>query len=122
MRKILHSNITTVALIAVCLWLAHGAWSVTLQRRTAERTAKDLAGKIAQMEREHALLEGMAEYFQSQEYLDKQARLKLNYKLADEKAVFVYPDAGGDRTASASAPQDSSPLARFWKWLYHGFR
>jgi len=52
------------------------------------------------------------DYYQSREYLERQARIRLNYKKPGEKVVYVY-----DRSSPSSSPA-SGPLAPEHKsWL-----
>lgn len=69
------------------------------QRAEVSRQLEDLEAKIAAVEKEGERKERMADYLNSESYLEKQARLRLNLKKEGEEVVFVYRN---DDSAKAS--------------------
>src|SRR3989344_1794274 len=59
--------------------------AVQKQASGVEKTIKTLEERKEELERNSA-------YLNSEAYLERQARLKLNVKKPDEKVVFVYKD------------------------------
>ncbi|MBI2063680.1 MAG: septum formation initiator family protein [Candidatus Yanofskybacteria bacterium] len=58
------------------------------------RELGNLNHKIDEAEKNSLELEELSDYLKSNAYLERQARLKLNYKKPDEKVVFVYRKTG----------------------------
>lgn len=57
---------------------------------SVRREITNVSQKISELEREREETERLAEYFQSSAYLEKQARIKLNYKKPGENVVYIY--------------------------------
>lgn len=78
--------------------------------------------KIAELNRAGSELEKQRAYLSSNAYLERQARLQLNYKKPDENAVFVYKKS----TEIAIPPQARANLGarileKFKKWWHSWF-
>jgi len=84
----------------------------------ATKEIENLDRKIAEIERSRSELEKLGDYLKNPAYLERQARLKLNYKKPDENVVFIYKNQyNQDRIASPSFVEDPKPLANWQKWL-----
>lgn len=55
-----------------------------------KRQLEDLRDKIGALEKEEERQKNLVEYLNSESYLEKQARLRLNLKKEGEEVVFVY--------------------------------
>lgn len=55
-----------------------------------KRQLGDLRDKIGALEKEEERQKNLIEYLNSESYLEKQARLRLNLKKEGEEVVFVY--------------------------------
>lgn len=60
------------------------------RKTEVSRQLEDLEAKIAAVEKEGERKERIADYLNSESYLEKQARLRLNLKKEGEEVVFVY--------------------------------
>ena len=98
--------------------------------RAAEKEANGLKQKIDETDKALAQLDKSAEFIGSDNYLEREARQKLNYKNPDEKVVYVYgnqynqnPDGNAQTTApvTASVSQQTSNFwqawQKIWGWL-----
>ena len=54
------------------------------------RQLGDLKAKIEALKKEELRQAGLSEYFKTQGYLEKQARIRLNLKKEGEEVVFIY--------------------------------
>jgi cell division protein FtsB len=116
MLRLLNYKLFSVVLAAAVLWLGISAFDVGVQRRRVQGEARDLAGRLQALEKENQFLSRSGEYFKSELFLERQARLKLNYKLPGEQVVFVY-----DAVASSQPHTFSDELAvmeNYKKWWY----
>ena len=81
---------------------------------------KDLKSRIVDLENNNKFLASSSAYFASDAYLERQARLKLNYKLSDEQVAFVYKDTSV-KIASPSKEFKSKlvEMPNWKKWWYY---
>ena len=120
MPEILHRKIVTVMLVAALFWLGRSVWLEHRQRADVSAQVHELESKVAQFQHDNQSLASASAYFRSDSYLERQARLKLNYKLADEQVAFVYKG-----TASRSAGPEETfreqvlKMPDWKKWWYY---
>src|SRR3989344_5582387 len=60
------------------------------QKIETGKQLKDLESKIEALEKEEERQKSLSEYLNTESYLEKQARLRLNFKKEGEEVVFVY--------------------------------
>lgn len=114
MLKILNYKITAVVLFILLGWFSLSAWQAHVQSRQVTRRADELEAEIRTLEQDNETLGLAQEYFKSPAFLERQARLKLNYKEPGEEVVFIYnstassqPEAPGKRIKA---------MANYRKW------
>lgn len=118
MRNILRRKILVVALALLLVWLGASAYRVYRQRSAVMAQLGDIESKVSNLEQDNQRLASSSAYFASGEYLEREARLKLNYKPADEQVAFVYQS-----TASGSPAPSASASVPFWRsWFDYLFR
>lgn len=117
MLKILNYKSFAVVLVAAVLWFGVSALDVAVQKGRIKKEVKDLSGKIERLERENQFLGRSGEYFRSDSFLERQARLKLNYKLPDEKVVFVYDVAASGQQWTFQ--DELRVMENYRKWWYY---
>ncbi len=117
MPNFLHRKVLSLLLIAVAVWLGRGLWVAYGDRSGVQEQLADIQDKVEKARQDNQQLASSSAYFKSDSYLEKQARLKLNYKLPDEQVTFIYPDKS-DHVASVSVPTSGG-----WKsWFYKIFK
>ncbi|MEK7645941.1 MAG: septum formation initiator family protein [Patescibacteria group bacterium] len=117
---LLQSKIITIGLLALLVWLGYRSWQIKDQRAETDSQVKELESRVADLERSNQFLASSSAYFASDAYLERQARLKLNYKLADEQVAFVYKDTSVK--IASSSQEFKTQLAEMpnWKkWWYY---
>ncbi len=107
-----------VILVLVVAWLGNAAYRVHAQRVAVQIQLDDLNARLSHVQSDAGQLASASAYFQSDEYLEKQARLKLNYKLPDEQVVFVYPDKGVPASASLASASMGFSVGSWFKKLF----
>jgi cell division protein FtsB len=118
LKSVLQSKLFT-ALAA----LAIGFFLVLIFRlfpsfKTVSQEVKNLDKKIVETEKELSELEKLSNYFKNPAYLEREARLKLNYKRPGENVVFVYRNQSLQNQAENSNSIKPSPVLPNWqKWL-----
>ena len=96
--KILQSRwFTAVAVVLIGFFLI-SLIKIQPALTTTQKELNNLNKKIAEAERSASELERLKDYLQSDAYLERQARLKLNYKKQDENVVYVYTRENGNKT------------------------
>lgn len=89
------------------LFFGLGVYRLWLEVVAVNKETDNLKRKIDETNKTVAELENSKEYLQNPAYLERQARLRLNYKKPDEKVVFVYrspynqnPETANQRSSS----------------------
>ena len=85
---------------------------------TVSQEVNNLDQKIAEAEQNLSELQKLGDYFKSVAYLEREARLKLNYKKPGESVVFVYKNQHiQSPTETNNATKSSTILPNWQKWL-----
>ncbi len=85
---------------------------------TVSQEVNNLDQKIAEAQNDLSELQKLGDYFKSVTYLEREARLKLNYKKPGESAVFVYKNQHAQDPAKPDDATKSSLMLPNWqKWL-----
>ncbi|MBX4190402.1 septum formation initiator family protein [Candidatus Parcubacteria bacterium] len=120
MRRLLNSKLTMVGVLFLIIWIGFGLIKIRAQRDLVRTQREDLESKIADLEQDNKYLASASDYFKSDAYLEKEARLKLNYKNADEEVAFVYRDTGEKKIPAEQAWQvQLSKMPNWQKWFYY---
>ena len=80
---------------------------------------KNLNQKIDEVKKSSLELEKLGDYMKSNAYLERQARLKLNYKKPDEKVIFVYQNSNAkvqNNNVKTGKILDSKLLVNLKEW------
>jgi len=107
-----------VGMILVIGWLTLSFIKIKLHENIVNKEAEELGLKISNLEKSNSLIEKFIVYMSNPSFIERQARIKLNYKAPGEEVVFIYPD----NSAKASSSQDSyvgnNPnYIKWWEWL-----
>jgi cell division protein FtsB len=110
-----------VMLVAGCVaaLLLMGFVRQSIAEQRIERRAEQIQDEIRQLEAEKAQLAGRIAYYQSDEYVERTAREKLNLVRPGDVAIVIVPadrPASSD-TAQRAAPSRSGYWPRWWAWL-----
>lgn len=89
-NRILQSKWFTAAAVIIVGFLLASLIKIEPVLMATRKELKNLDTKIAEIEQSAAELERLGEYIRGDAYLERQARLKLNYKKPDEKVVYIY--------------------------------
>ena len=92
MNKILNSKLFTSFVAIVVLGLTLSSIKLDSQRNMVDRQVKNMESKISEVQKDVDYLNKFLVYFRTPAFLEKEARLKLNYKEQGEEVVFVYKD------------------------------
>jgi cell division protein FtsB len=118
--KILKSKYFSVALILFLFWIGYMIIGASFGSQIIGRKIDDLDKKVGEMEKNNKYLEKIVSYVKTPAFLEREARIKLNYKSPDETLVFVYR---GDNSENQSAGEKNSQednkniFHKIWLWL-----
>ncbi|OGN01213.1 MAG: hypothetical protein A3I26_03615 [Candidatus Yanofskybacteria bacterium RIFCSPLOWO2_02_FULL_43_10] len=90
--KLLNSKIFTALIVIIALWLALSSVKLASQRAAVDKDVSGVETKIREVQDDTDYLNKFLAYFQTPAFLEKEARLKLNYKAQGEEVVFIYKD------------------------------
>lgn len=102
------------------------------QSRSINKEIREMEQQVIELENKNSSLKQVLDYMQSEQFVEKEARTKLNYKKPGEEVVVIE---GRDGTTASVSPLDSvfdlpeapkpigSPklLGNFSKWLDYFF-
>lgn len=130
-KKILSSKITLFLLLLGFIWLVVNLVNVYYKKYKINKEIEDLKQQITQTEKSNQQISAMIDYLSSQNFLEKEAREKLNMKKPGEQVVIVEPSkntptssesalsqraAPNEQTAAISEPE--SNLMKWWKYFF----
>jgi cell division protein FtsB len=88
----------------------------------AVKEGANLNQKISELKTANKETEGLAEYLNSSAYLERQARLKLNYKKPDESVFFVYQKQTVPTIETGTTQSQEGIAAKLKKWWNNLFQ
>lgn len=113
----LNSKWFSLLLIILVGCLVFYLLGLNTRRAEFQRAVSGMEQKIQEAEKGKTYLEKFIAYFKSPQFLEKQARLKFNYKFPDEEVVFVFRDTALEQETNAANWLDREPNYRKW-WFY----
>ena len=100
-------------------WLGNGLVKLNSQRKIIEKEIKTSEGKISEVQKNKDELNNFLKNFENPAFLEREARLKLNYKHQDEQVAFVYRETS--KPVSQSFENNSNPIPIYKKWWRYLF-
>lgn len=128
--KLLNSKIFSVFILILIGWLALSLLGVENKKKFLDKEIQSFENKIKNVQKTNDELSEFISHFDNPSFLEKEARLKLNYKAPDEELIMVYRDNGA-KTASDSAASSLkggifkkifSKLAGYKNWTVKRFK
>ncbi len=118
--SILQRKTATIVLVVLVFWLGYKSFKVHDERAGIKNQVSELESRVDDITRNNQFLASSSAYFGSDSYLERQARLKLNYKLPDEQVAFVYQDANAKKVLPEEKTKDKIAQMPNWKkWWYY---
>lgn len=116
-RKIFDSNIFTLFLVVLLILSFVKVTKELMIRKEINEEIQKMEEQLATVEGKNADMEKLISYLNTDEYIEKQARLKLNLSKPGEKQVNI---TGGDEAADIFAQDDKTPNPI--KWFNYFFK
>jgi len=89
MTKLLYSKSFLVFLVIILILVVIAFGQESYRYFRTSQQIKDLENKIEELKTSNEELAGLEEYFKSEEFLEKEARLKLNLTKPGEKLIII---------------------------------
>ena len=133
-KKILGSRITLFLLLLGFIWLVVNVVNVYYRKYKINKEIEDLKAQIASTQKSNQQISEMIDYLGSKDYLEKEARGKLNMKKPGEEVVIIEPpkqqttsvqevlpgknETGKNDNLAQEPPKSESNLAKWWKFFF----
>ncbi len=119
-KNILKSKYLIPVIVIPIFWLSLTIIRTRNQKIDIDTRVSDLENRASAIERINRGIEKILTYIKTPEFLDREARIRLNYMSADEKVAYIYKDKNtktetGDLTIGES--NNSNIFQKFWQWL-----
>lgn len=115
-------------LLLAVIWLMIVLVKTFYQKHQLDNEIANLKQEINKIDKKDQDLGSMLSYFGSQNFLEKEAKEKLNMKKEGENVVAIPEIAGGQQPAAADQPtaidttqcqsQEAINLAKWWKYFF----
>lgn len=116
----LKSKYLSVIIIAGIGWLGFSFIKIKIQENLVNKEVESLEAKISNLEDDNSYMEKIISYLKNPLFLQKEARLKLNYKAYEEKVAFVYPDESAKAgSGSNNFDKQLAQIPNYMKWVYY---
>lgn len=108
-----------IVMILVIGWLTLSFIKIKLHENIVNKEAEELGVKISNLEKSNNLIEKFLVYMSNPSFIERQARIKLNYKAPGEEVVFIYPDNSARASSSfENLKNENAPnYIKWWEWL-----
>lgn len=101
-------------------WLVISFIKIKLHENIVNIEISNLESKISDLEKSNNVLEKFISYMANPSFLERQARIKLNYKNLGEEVVFVYPDNSAKvGSSSADFRNQLAQMTNIVKWWWY---
>ena len=121
-KRLLKSKMFFIFLIPVLLALIFGIFQNLYHRYQFKQDLDRLNAEIISLNKQKEDLDKLLDYYKNTSNLEKEARIRLNYKKEGEKVVVILPTAttspGGDETTLSSLASNEN-LPNYKQWWYY---
>lgn len=115
----LNSKIFTVPLLALTVWILFSVMSAEVEKNEIKKEETVVENKITDVKLDNELLGRYIKSFKNPDFLEKEARIRLNYKAFGEEVVFVHRNLNLQKSSSAEelSPEDLPNYKKWWHYL-----
>ncbi len=121
-KHLLKSKIFFIFLVPISLVLIFGIFQNFYHRYQVKKDLDRLNAEVFNLNKQKEDLDKLLDYYKNESNLEKEARIRLNYKKEGEKVVVILPTAttssdGNETTLSSSLNNENLPNYKQW-WYY----
>ncbi|MFH1598247.1 MAG: septum formation initiator family protein [Patescibacteria group bacterium] len=120
-ERILSNKTVIVIGLIILVFLSIALGKELLRRYEISREIEQLETEIADLEQRNLDLDDLIDYFNTNSFVEKEARTKLGLQKAGETMVIFPETEGGTEsaeTAEAAADEAMTNLQRWWKYFF----
>jgi len=119
-KTLIKSKIFFIFLIPVALALVIGIFQNLYHRYQVKKDLNRLNAEIISLGKQKEDLSKLLDYYNNPSNLEKEARIRLNYKKEGEKVVVILPIATSSGHEVISGPSlDNENLPNYKQWWYY---
>lgn len=119
-KKLLYSKSFIFFLLIILILVAVALGRESYRNFRVNQNIKDLENTIEELKANNEELIGLQEYFQSEEFLEKQARLKLNLTKPGEKVIIIKQIEGDleEIVQQQGIAKEFSNVQKWWEYFF----
>lgn len=116
---ILNSKIFTGLISALSVWVLFSVISAEVEKDEVKKEVAAVENKITAVRQNNEILEKYIQSIKNPDFLEKEARLRLNYKAPGEEVVFVHREMNAKAASSGEEPplDDVPSYKKLLHWL-----
>lgn len=120
MVKLLYSKPFLVFLVIILILVVIALGQESYRYFRISQQIKDLENKIEEFKASNEELIGLEQYFQSEEFLEKEARLKLNLTKPGEKLIIIkqIEEDLEEFEQGQSLAKELSNIQKWWQYFF----
>ncbi|MDP2934344.1 MAG: septum formation initiator family protein [bacterium] len=119
-ENFLYSKYSLFALLVIFLLLIIALGRESYFNYQTNQEIKKLQEKIENLEKDNVELAETEKYFQSEEFLEKEARLKLNL-IRDGEKLIIVKEEDNNSVEEVGKSRESENISNFRKWWRYFF-
>src|SRR3989344_8367467 len=120
-KRLLKSKMFFIFLIPVLFVLIFGIFQNLYHRYQIKKDLDRFNAEVVNLNKQKEDLDKLLDYYKNASNLEKEARVRLNYKKEGEKVVVILPTAttsqSGDET-TISLPASDENIPNYKQWWY----
>ena len=123
-KYLIKSKVFFIFLITVSLVLIFGIFQNFYHRYQVKKDLDQLNTEVMSLNKQKEDLDKLLNYYKNESNLEKEARIRLNYKKEGEKVVVILPTATtspGSNEITFSSPASDENLPNYKQWWYYFF-
>jgi len=122
MNKLLSSPLVIFLLVLILIGIIAAVGKESYRKYQIDKEVGGIKKEIEFLKEKNQAMSNLLDYFNSEESLEKEARLKLNLLKEGEKLVIITPNKKTDSENQFSEDIEEKQLSNFEKWLKYLFK
>jgi cell division protein FtsB len=122
MNKLLSSPLVIFLLVLILIGIIAVVGKESYRKYQIDKEVGGIKKEIESLKEKNQALSNLLDYFNSEESLEKEARLKLNLLKEGEKLVIITPNKKTDSENQFSEDIEEKQPSNFEKWLKYLFK
>lgn len=117
MNKLLSSPFVIFLLVLILIGFIAAVGKESYRKYQIDKEVGGIKKEIESLKEKNKALSNLLDYFNSEESLEKEARLRLNLLKEGEKLVIITPDKKADLENQSLEDTQKEKVSNFEKWL-----